>query len=458
MAGLLAARVLADHFDRVTIIERDRLPQYPEPRKGVPQARHLHVLLARGRLILEELFPSLVEQLVALGAPVIDMAMDLAWLTPAGWGARCKSGVEIVGCSRDLLEWCVRRRLSDFENVGFLGECDVIGLSCGDAGKRVAGVNAKLRGEGRGDLAISCDFAVDASGRGSPAPRWLEQIGCEPPRETVVDAFLGYSSRVYRRPPGARDWQGVYVQPAPPSHGRGGALFPVEGNRWILTLAGYGRDYPPGDESGFMEFARGLRTRVIYEAIKEAEPVSPVFTYRATENRLRHYEQMSRPVEGFIVLGDAACAFNPVYAQGMTMAALSASTLDQCLREQSDKRPSGDLTGLTRRFQKRLAAVNAPAWMLATSEDFRVPQCEGKPPARLSRLLQRYVDRVVHLSTRDDQARVSLLEVFNMLKPPAALLNVRMLSRIMLHSLGHSSQPRRRASHNEEVEGAPLLS
>jgi 2-polyprenyl-6-methoxyphenol hydroxylase-like FAD-dependent oxidoreductase len=448
LAGLLAARVLSEHFERVTVLERDSPADQPAPRKGVPQARHLHILLARGRLVLEQLFPGLVEELVGCGAPVADMGRDLAWLTPAGWGVRCNSGINIVGCSRDLLEWRVRQRLTAIGGVRFYGGCDVTGLSTDEGGTRINGVKARVQHRSDREILLPCDLAVDASGRGSHAPEWLTQLGYEPPDETVVNAHLGYTSRVYRRHPALIDCKGVYVQPAPPDYLRGGALFPIEGDRWILTLAGYGRDYPPTDETGFVEFARSLRTQRIYDAIRDAEPLSPIFAYRATENRLRHYELMSQAPDGIVVLGDAACAFNPVYAQGMSMAALGAATLDECLR---DKR-GGDLSGFGRRFQMRLSKVNSDPWRIATGEDLRVRGCEGGRPTRINQLLQRYFDGAVKLSTEDAQVRKLVLEVFNMLKPASRLFHPGLVTRILSRPLIRPFRTRFQAVRSKTIE------
>lgn len=458
LAGLLAARVLADHFDRVTILERDSLmAAEPAPRKGVPQARHLHVLLARGREILQQLFPGLVEELIASGALLADMAADLAWLTHKGWGVRCDSGIRMVSCTRDLLEYSVRCRLEEISQVNFYDDCDVVGLTADDTGTVIKGVTVCPRSafesiEDAGDsIHLRADLVVDASGRGSRAPEWLEQLGYRAPGETVVNAFLGYTSRVYRRHPALKDWHGVYVQPAPPDQTRGGALFPVEGDRWILTLAGYGRDYAPTDETGFMEFVRSLRTPMIHDAIKNAEPLTPIFTYRATENRLRHYERMSRRPEGFIAIGDAVCSFNPVYAQGMTMAALGALTLEKCLGDQRRRARDRDMKGFALRFQSRLAKACADPWKLATSEDFRVPQCEGEPPGLIGSLLQRYFDNVVLLSTRNSHARKLLLEVFNMLRSPASLFHPVIATKVLIQPFRQLFQSETGASRIEEL-------
>ncbi|MEW6210850.1 MAG: hypothetical protein AB1631_20970 [Acidobacteriota bacterium] len=240
------------------------------------------------------------------------------------------------------------------------------------------------------------------------------------------------------------------MQPAPPEHTRGGAMFPVEGNRWILTLQGYSRDYPPADEAGFLEFVRSLRTPRIYDAVKDAEPLSPISVYRATENRLRHYERLPRTLGRFVAVGDAACAFNPVFAQGMTMAALAAMTLDEALREQRRRR-SG-LKGFSRVFRKKLAKVNAVPWMLATSEDLRARGCEGECPGRVTLLMQKYVDNVVRLSTHSPKARKPLLEVFNLLKPPSALFHPSIPLQMLAQHFKRTDKLESRTSQHDKLE------
>jgi 2-polyprenyl-6-methoxyphenol hydroxylase-like FAD-dependent oxidoreductase len=419
MAGLLAARVLSERFGRVTIVERDSFPENPGFRKGVPQSRHLHAFMMRGRMISDRLFPGLSEELEEAGAVLMDSSDDFEWLTPAGFAPRFPSGLPLLMCSRDLLEWTVRKRVATLSQVRFLQRTDVTGLQPAPDGNGVAAVKVHSRDGGDGEEILSTDLVVDASGRNSNASRWLETLGYAPPEETYINAHLGYASRIYERPERLdQGWQGINVQATPPSVTRGGALLPLEGNRWMVTLNGVGGDYPPTDEEGFMDFARSLRTPMLYEAIKDAEPIIAISGYRDTANRRRHYEKLSRQPDNFLVTGDAACAFNPVYAQGMTTAALGAEVLEECLRESDD---GGDLTRLSKRFQKKLAKANAAPWLLATGEDFRVRGVEGGEATFATRLTHRYMDRVLALSLQDLGVRQTFLEVFHMLKSPTAL-------------------------------------
>lgn len=424
IAGMLAARVLANHFDSVTIVERDRLPKEPTLRQGVPQGSHVHALLTEGQRILEQLFPGLGSELTEAGAPTVDWIADWCLLNIWGWAPRFDSGLIGRTASRNLIEWVLRRRLAQSDRLQFLEGCQVTDLLTDVNKSKVTGVS--LRESATQSREISADLVVDASGRNSFMPKWLVALGYQPPQTTVINSFLGYASRWYQRPEGfPADWQGLMVMFKPPDNRRGGVLYPVEGARWILTLTGIGRDYPPNDEAGFLEFARSLRSPMIYEAIKDAQPLSPIYSYRGTENRLSHYEKLSKLPQGMVVLGDAACAFNPVYGQGMTVAALGALTLDKCLRE------AGSLQDLTRRFQKQLAQVNATPWLMATGEDLRWATTEGGQPDGMTRLMHRYIDQVMRLGLDNTRIYRTFGEVIHMLKPPSALFQPGILAQVL---------------------------
>ncbi len=443
IAGLLAARVLVNHFDSVTIVERDCLPEQPALRPGVPQGSHVHVLLTRGLQILEQLFPGIEAELAAAGALAVDWIADWATLGVWGWGPRFHSGLIGRTCSRNLLEWTLRCRLAQCDRLQFLTGCQVTELLTDTNKSQVTGVKLRCRDEVAQATPpqlreLAAALVVDASGRNSSLPKWLEALDYQPPQTTVVNSFLGYATCWYQRPENFNaNWQGVTVMSKPPGNGRGGVLYPVEGNCWVVTLAGVGRDYPPHDAAGFLDFARSLRSPIIHEAIKDAPSLSPVYSYRRTENRLCHYEKLSTLPEGLVAVGDAVCAFNPVYGQGMTVAALGAITLDECLQRQFSHY-QGSLKGLTRRFQKRLAQVNATPWLMATGEDFRWSTTEGGQPNVMARLMHRYIDSVVLLSLDHPEVYRTFGEVVHMVKPPASLFHPGILAQVLLQQLSAS--------------------
>jgi 2-polyprenyl-6-methoxyphenol hydroxylase-like FAD-dependent oxidoreductase len=413
VAGLLSARVLSERFPEVVIVERDLLPSAPLARRGTPQAHHQHTLLPRGRLILERLFPGLEEELVGQGAVRFDLAGDVAWLTRSGWACRFRSGLMALSCSRELLEWAVRRRVCALARVEVLSGHAVSGFTLPASGTAVNGL--RLRAGGGCETVLPADLVVDASGRGSRTPAWLEALGFPRPTETVIDAAVGYASRTFRRPAHTRqDWTVAYLQSAPPAVTRGGMLFPIEGDRWRVSLVGYCGDHPPTDEAGFLAFSRTLRSPLIYEAIRDAEPLSTVVGGRSSSNRLRHYDVLRPRPEGLIVIGDAACAFNPVFAQGMTMAAIGAEVLARCLAESAV--PSGRRM-LTERFYPRLARALAGPWRMNRLHDGPLAGLDGAVGFS-ERLVGRYLAELGRLGCARTSARRAALEVASLLRSP----------------------------------------
>jgi 2-polyprenyl-6-methoxyphenol hydroxylase-like FAD-dependent oxidoreductase len=300
-----------------------------------------------------------------------------------------------VGVSRPLLEATLYRRVADHPRVRVIPGFEALGLAVDAAGQKVTGVRLRDRKvPGLSNTHVAADLVLDASGRGSRAALWLEHLGYTPPSETTIDAFTGYASRVFQRPAAfSARWTYLYVRPTPPDSPRGGVFIPLEGERWHVTLFGMAGDYPPTDEAGFLDFAHSLPTPQLYQAIKKAKPLTRITGYRRTENHLRHYDALPRYLEGFLAIGDAVYALNPVYALGMTAAALESEALDDSLREQRRGRQKGDLTGLARTFQRRLRkAVDRPLKM-TTSEDQRWPTTKVTERAFPSR--DRLLDRQV---------------------------------------------------------------
>ncbi len=421
MAGLVAGRILSDHFDSVTVVERDRLLEETEARRGIPQGQHLHVLLNKGASLMIELFPDLPAALAQRGAPYVDGIADVRWYHFGRWKTRFPSKIIGYSQSRPFLEQCVRRCLATQANVRFIDHCEVTRLCANDDNTSVTGVHLRYRHGESPEEDLAADLVVDAGGRGSQAPQWLVSLGYEKVKESRVKVDIGYASRIYRRPselPG--DWKVLVIYPTPPHGNRAGAVLPIEDNAWIVSLNGRLRDYPPNDEASFLDFARSLPEPSLYEAIKDAEPLTPIAIHKFPANQRRHYEGMSRFPERLVILGDALCSFNPIYGQGMTTAVLEASLLNKYLRRLRGLHKQGKVTGLAQPLQKALAKVVDVPWFVATSEDFRYPETEGHRPPGI-RLLHWYTGRVHKLAGSNSRATLGFYEVLHMRKSPLAL-------------------------------------
>lgn len=435
VAGLLAARVLSDAFERVTIVERDRLPDEPELRGGVPQAHHGHALLLRGRQIMERLLPGLEANLLADGTLLLDQAEDANIRFKGGWAPRINSGLKVFSVSRPLLEHHIRARVLALPNVTLLDNRDVLELLTDASGEAITGIHLQTRGNHYTEY-LEADLVVDASGRASKMPDWLARIGYPQPQETTVQPHVGYATRWYDVPADFQgDWHAMWIQAVWPNIPRGGLILPIEGHRWQVTLFGVAKDYPPTGEEAFLEYARSLASPRLYEAIKHATPVSPIYGYRNTVNRMRHYEKLARFPERLLVMGDAFFALNPTYAQGMTASALSAEALADCLREQR-----GRLDGLGRKFQRRAAKALAPAWTLTTTEDLRWDTTEGGARGPMVRFLHWYTDKVMMLIPQDEAIYRAFLPVQHMLKAPTSLFAPAIARKVFAQALRRAPQ------------------
>lgn len=421
MAGLLAARVLADRFDAVTVIERDPLLDDSDPRKGVPQGRHVHGLLAKGASVVEELFPGISQSLQADGAQELDLSADWRWFHFSAYKARFPSGVTALVQSRPLLELHVRRRVAALPNVGFKSAHDVVDLSSASS-HRITGVNVRCR-ESAAVSPILADLVVDATGRGSRAPTWLQACGLEPPDEETFRIDVTYTSRIFRRrPDDMPDAKMLFVNPHPPAGRRMGAIVPIEDERWMVSLCGWLGEHAPANEAGFLDFARGLAMPDVFNVLQRLEPMGSFATHKFPSNQRRHFERMKRFPEGFIAVGDAVCSFNPVYGQGMTVASLGALALRDAL--------ASGVAGLPRRFFKRLARIIDVPWSFTASEDLRYPEVSGDRP-RGTRFLHWYCERLYAATSTDPEVCRTFLKVMNMVRPPTDLFRPSVAYRVL---------------------------
>ena len=413
MAGLLAARVLADSYDRVTVLDRDRLPEgVTENRRAVPQGRHAHGLQLGGQARLEELLPGLRDEALAEGAPALRAGIDVRFTLAGHAIARTPVGGRGAVASRPLLEGLVRRRVRALENVTVIDECSVVDLL--RDGRHVVGVRARDRGPAIDAVDLPANLVVAASGRGGRVPKWLEAMGYERPAEDRVDVDITYASRNVRVRPGALGDDKLIVNAAHPGRPRGLAMLVEENGTWNVTLSGYGTaQRPPTDTEGFNAFAATVADPDVAAAIAQAEPATDVATYAYPASVRRRYDKLRRFPDGLLVMGDALCSFNPVYGQGMTVAVLEAIVLRDCLRD-------GD-ANLAKRFFK---AANGPvdhAWKLSTGGDLALPEVEQTAPLP-DRVVNRYMERLVAVAAHDEVVARTFFEVTGMLRPPTALL------------------------------------
>jgi 2-polyprenyl-6-methoxyphenol hydroxylase-like FAD-dependent oxidoreductase len=438
MAGLLAARVLSDHFAQVTICERDPAPADTQARKGVPQGAHIHALLRSGQLVIEDLFPGLVEELVTAGTTPADLSADVCWFHHGHWKIRYPSNFPMLCQSRPFLEWHVRRRLASFPNITWHDDTAVVDVLTTTDRTRVTGVQLQSTHNGASRAELAADLIVDASGYGSRLPEWLTALQYPRSQESTLKIRLTYASRFYQPPVDAtRDWLVMMLYPKAPETTRAGYIFPVEGQRWIVTLAGYVGDTPPHDEAGFLEYARGLPQPDIYSAIREAKPLSEIKTYHVPEETRRHYEKLTRFPDGLIAVGDAVCRFDPIFGQGMSVAAKEARILAQMLRTEA-RHGNQALRGFPLRFLKAIAKVIDVPWSLATGEGCRYPQAEGTRPFGVA-FLQWYVAQLFALSATRADVYGPFMQVLNLLKDPPALFAPTIVWQVLKRSLGMPS-------------------
>ncbi|NEB00960.1 monooxygenase [Streptomyces sp. SID13726] len=416
LAGLFAAHVLAGYADRVTVVERDRLPDGAEPRPGVPQGRHPHVLLQGGQVAVESLLPGFLAELAEAGAPRLGMPSDMVLWQTGRWFRRLPATTHIYTGSRAQLEGLVRRRVLADPVISVVQGTDVVGL-LGDA-SRVRGVLLRDRsGDTRAEpRSLEADLVVDASGSGTKAPRWLAAIGAEGPREETIDTGLAYASRVYRGANGVLDGEtrGYYAYPDPEQVHAGGAL-PLEDGTHLVIVSGLRGDEPPTGDDEFVTYTKRLPHPPLHEWLDEAEPLTPAFGYRRTANARRRYDLPGHPA-GFLATGDALCTFNPIYGQGMAVAAMNAVALRDAL---ADRRR----TPTTRRVQQAVLASSRQAWDISAGADRKMPGATGTAvnggPA--DRVADWYMSRVQERAPGDPVVGRAFRAVLTLSEPVSAL-------------------------------------
>ncbi|MCJ1676772.1 FAD-dependent monooxygenase [Streptomyces sp. APSN-46.1] len=416
LAGMLTAAALAEFAD-VVVVERDVLPEGPEPRKGLPQAHHAHLLWSGGARAIDALLPGTVERLLADGAHRIALPTNMVGYSPVGWFRRWQEqSHHVVLASRDLLDWHVRRSVRALPRVTVTDRTEVLGLE-GDS-RRVTGV--RLRGADGAERVLAAGLVVDASGRSSRTPVWLREFGVPAAAVRTVDPGLVYASRVFRAPEDLGSSfpviVGIQADPRASGPGRSAVLVPIEGDRWLVTLSGTRGGEPTGAPDLFEAFARSsVRHPIVAELISGTEPLTDVVVTRTTVNRRHSYERAALP-ERFVVLGDAAAAYNPVYGHGMSVAAQSAVALRDTVRGLGWSAPR-----LGARAQKAISGPVGAAWALSTGNDVFYPGATESGPTLAERIGSAYVRRLLLTSTGNGRVARAVTDVVTLERPAARL-------------------------------------
>ncbi|MBV1944809.1 NAD(P)/FAD-dependent oxidoreductase [Streptomyces sp. BV129] len=422
LAGLLAARALASTGARVTVVERDALPSGSEPRKGLPQARHVHQLWSGGARALEKLLPGAQDALRAAGVNRVPVTTDMVVLSAHGWYRRWPESAFMLPAGRDLLDRVVRDLVLADDAIELLDRTEALGVT--GTGQAVTGV--RVRGDGA-ERTLDADLVVDATGRGSRAAHWLMELGLPEPARREVDSGLTYASRLFRAPEGAREgFPVVNIEPDQRGSGtgRGGVLLPVEDGKWLVTLIGGRADEPPATGAEFLRYAcEELRHPLIGELLTHAEPLTGVTVTRTTANRRFFHERSPRWPERFVVLGDALCALNPVYGHGMSVAARSAVALREAVLRQGGL----GAPGLARRAQRAVGRTVRAAWDLAIGADVFYPGATPAGPTVRDRLVSAYVGRLLLTATGNGRVARRVTDVTSLEAGAQVLLAPRML-------------------------------
>ena len=444
LAGMCAARVLSDFVDTVTIIERDGYSSAHDFRPGVPQARHVHNLLARGLREFEAFFPGFERQMLEHGAVAVESGWDVATLWPNGWSQRNHTGLWQLYASRPLIESTVLQLCRRRRNITFLERTEVTGLrAAGETHRNCIGAEILSRDDGKTRI-LDADLVVDASGAHSRATEWLRQLEVELPEDEIVDGYNGYSSRWFRQ---AREqpwptewwWKVVFLRMATSEHPYVIAFFPIENQRWLLSYIGVNKEYPPSREDQFTTALPKLASPVIHEMVQRMEPISPVYPSRATRNRWRHYERWRRPLGRFIAIADAACSYNPRFGQGMSAAAVSARVLNDCLAKHGVGNPR-----LPDRFFSAQAHFQRTPWLFAAADDLRFPATLGNRSASV-RLFNWYRLKLAACSNKPVGER--LTEVTQFVRPMSSLFAPQIISRVVAATIRpHTNQVWQQAS------------
>jgi 2-polyprenyl-6-methoxyphenol hydroxylase-like FAD-dependent oxidoreductase len=426
VAGLFAARVLSDAYEEVFVVDRDVLVGTNEPRRSRPQGRHINAMHCRGRLVMEELFPGITAKMIADGCPSGDMARDVRWYFDGRRALPHFVDLLAVPATAPVMERYIREHTQALPNVTFVEQRDILGLETSADRSKVTGVRVQQLEEGSSEETIRADLVVDATGRGSRTPVWLEQLGYPRVEEERTKIDLGYATQHYtlREDP----WHGdlAIIPVASPRVPRGAIFTKTDSGKVELTTYGLLGDHPPIDQAGFYAFVKSLAVPDIYDALQYADPIDEPVAFRIPTTIRRHYEKMTSFPSGLLVTGDAVTCFNPVYAQGQTVAALSALILRRHLH-------SGVAPDPLRYFADLAHDVIDAPWEMTHTVDLGFPGVPGRRTLKV-RMGQKFLGRVQAAATRDGTVTAAYMRAAGMVDPPSALMRPRFILKVLRKS------------------------
>src|SRR5215469_5532306 len=422
MAGLLAARVLSEAYADVVVVDRDELSAATGYRSGVPHGRHAHCLVARGHQIFEELLPGLTQGMMDDRVAVADFNGAIQWNFNGLRLAASDSGLSCVSSGRPILEDHVRKYVLGIPSVSVLDKHDIVGLETTPDNKRVTGARIQRQEQGSQPEVLTADLVIDITGRGSRMPAWLRDLGYEEPSEDRIKIDLAYTTRHYRLKGDPFKSDIAINQAATPAFPRGVFCYPLPGGDAVeLSLTGVLGDHPPTDPEGFLAYIKSLPLPVHYEFIRDAEPLDDPVRFKFPASVWRHYERLTRFPEGLLVMGDAVCSFNPVYAQGMTVAGMEALTLRKHLQI------PGPLNATA--FFGEIAGQIASPWQFSAIADLGYPGVEGERTDQI-RLVNQYVPAVLAAATMDPTVCDAFLRVAGLVEDPMSLMHPEIAVRV----------------------------
>ncbi|WP_156575618.1 NAD(P)-binding protein [Bacillus luti] len=425
LAGKLAAKALSTTFKEVIIIEAGEKWDGKASRKRVPQSNHPHVLLKGGEKAIEELFPNITNELIEAGSIENNFTRDLKWHQFGLWKQPFIGEVQMIQQSRLLLEWHIQKRIDQILNITTKYETLVEGLLVDVKIHKVCGVKVKCLETGMQEE-IHADIIVDASGFGSKSIEWLREYDIEVQEEKVrIDLF--YTTKMFQlKENETLNCCNMLMSPSFPDNPYGVLIQTIEDNRYFVTFSGYANEKAPQTDEEFYNFAENLSISNVTDFLNKAEAISHIKTYKIPYQVCRRFDLVNNLPERLLVVGDAHCRFDPVFGQGVSVAAMEAHQLQLLLQ----RRQKLDKT-FTQQFYKETAHIIQTPWEMTTTEISRHPQLKRELTIKQKFQLW-YTKQIYQLSATDSDVYIRLVRVMNLIRSPFHLFHPKVLLAVLL--------------------------